>query len=426
MDTTDFYLKIMVALAIGLVIGIERGWSQRDVPDGEREAGIRTFTILALTGFAAGVGVNGLGPWFPAATALGVFALIAIGYATEIQKVKADRGLTTEVSALLTFALGALAGIGELLVAGVTAVVMVAVLEQKDTLHRGLQQMQRFELTAGVKLLLVSVVLLPVLPNEGFGPGAILNPYELWWAVVVIAAIGMLGYAAIKIAGPERGAIVMGLTGGLVSSTGVTLTAARASKDTPEGALVLAGAIATSQSVMFLRTFVLIAVMNASIVPIAILPLVAGFAVSMVCAWMFIRRGIANTGKTTLSPGSPDALNAAIRFIVVVVGVLLLAHYARIQLGDIGLVVSGLLSGALDVDAATVSAARLSGSGEDAASPLTAMAAITAAIVANSVVKSAIALHVGARALAKPVIGALVGSAMASAGGIIVASFILK
>lgn len=426
MDAQDLYLKFIVALGIGLVVGVERGWSQRDIPDGQREAGVRTFTLLALTGFAAGVGAQGLGPWFAAAVALGVLALVAVGYATETREEHADRGLTTEIAALLTFVLGALAGIGELLAAGVTAVVMVAVLEQKETLHRALQQMQRFELTAGVKLLLVSVVLLPVLPNEGFGPGAVLNPYELWWAVVVIAAIGTAGYAAIKIAGPERGAFAMGLTGGLVSSTGVTVTAARASKEAPENATALVGAIATAQSVMFARTFVLIAVMNANVLPAAVLPLAAGLVVSLVCAWFFITRANTGAGKAGLSAGSPDALLSAMQFIVVVAGVLILAHYARTYAGDIGLVVSGLLSGALDVDAATVSAARLAGPGEDAASPATAMAAITAAIVANSFVKSGIAFGMGARALSLPAIGVLIGSAAAAVAGAVLAGVLPK
>lgn len=426
MEAQDLYLRFIVALGIGLVVGIERGWSQRDVPDGQREAGVRTFTILALTGFAAGVGAQGLGPWFPAAIAVGVLTLLAIGYAGETRQEHADRGLTTETAALLTFVLGALAGIGELLAAGVTAVVMVAVLEQKDTLHGALQQMQRFELTAGVKLLLVSVVLLPVLPNEGFGPGAVLNPYELWWAVVVIAAIGTAGYAAIKIAGPERGAFAIGLTGGLVSSTGVTVNAARASKEAPENATALVGAIATAQSVMFVRTFVLIAVMNAGVLTAAVLPLAAGLAVSLVCAWIFVGRATTGAGKAALSAGSPDALMAAIQFIVVVACVLLLAHYARIYAGDIGLVVSGLLSGALDVDAATVSAARLAGTGADAASPATAMAAITAAIVANSLVKSGIAFSMGARALAWPAIGVLIGSAVAAVAGVMLADLLPK
>lgn len=414
MDATTFYLRFIVALGIGLVVGVERGWSQRGTPEGQREAGVRTFTLVALTGFASGIGAEDLGAWFPAVIAAGVVVLLTVAYASEAWRVEADRGLTTEVAAFLTFVLGALAGVGELLAAGVTAVVMVALLEQKATLHGALAKMQHFELTAGVKLLLASVVLLPVLPNEGYGPGGILNPYELWWAVVVIAAIGTAGYAAIKIAGPERGALAMGVTGGLVSSTGVTVNAARASREAAQSSAALAGAIATAQSVMFVRTFVLIAVMNASLLPVVAFALAAGLVVALGFAWVFAGRGGEGTEKAAVAAGSPDALLAAMQFIVVVALVLLLAYHARAYAGDMGLMISSLLSGALDVDAATVSAARLAGSGADPASPSAATGAIVAAIVANSVVKSGVAFAWGARALAWRATGVLMASAVAA------------
>jgi uncharacterized membrane protein (DUF4010 family) len=135
MSAQDLYLRFFVALAIGLVVGIERGWRQRDEPSGQREAGVRTFTILSMLGFAAGASINSLGPLFAAVLALGVVALVAIAYWTESLRQNGDRGLTTEVAALLTFALGGLAAAGALLAAGVTAVVLVALLDQKERLH---------------------------------------------------------------------------------------------------------------------------------------------------------------------------------------------------------------------------------------------------------------------------------------------------
>ena len=147
---------------------------------------------------------------------------------------------------------------------------------------------------------------------------------------------------------------------------------------------------------------------------------------SLVCAWALLSRASNGAEKARLPAGSPDALIAAIQFIVVVACVLVLAYQARTYAGDIGLIISGLLSGAVDVDAATVSAVRLAASGEDVASPATAMAAITAAIVANSLVKSGIAFGMGARALSWPAIGVLVGSAAASVAGVILAGALAK
>jgi uncharacterized membrane protein (DUF4010 family) len=417
MDVPDLYVNFIVALAIGLVIGIERGWSQRETPEGQREAGVRTFTLLALTGFAAALGAKELGPWFAAAAAMGVLALLIVGYATEARHPETDRGMTTETAAFLTFVLGALAGVGQALAAAVIGVVTLALLEQKDTLHGFLKRLQRLELTSAVKLLLVSVVLLPVLPNAGYGPGGVLNPYELWWAVIVIAAIGLVGYAAMKIAGPERGALAMGFTGGLVSSTGVTINAARASKDAPEASAALVGAIATAQCVMFARTAVLVAAMNPKLLEAVALPLALGAATAVAGA-LIVTRGTVQPASGKLSPGSPDTLAGAIQFMIVVTGVLLLAHAARNYAGDIGFVLSALISGALDVDAATVTASRLVEPDAAPYAAITATAAVAAAIAANSVVKAGIAHVMGTRALAWPATALLLAAAAASLGGV--------
>jgi uncharacterized membrane protein (DUF4010 family) len=420
MTNQELYLRFFVALAIGLVIGIERGWRQRDEPSGEREAGVRTFTIFALTGFAAGIGVERLGTLFAAVAALAVIGLIGIGYASDVSREKADRGVTTEAAGFLVFVLGALSGAGAYLAAGLVAVVTVALLDQKEALHGFLQRVQKLELTAAVKLLLVSVVLLPVLPNEGFGPGQVLNPYELWWAVVVIAALGFAGYAAMKVGGIRHGALFMGLVGGLVSSTGVTVSAARASKEAADAALPLASAIATAQAVMFIRTGVLVGVLNPKLIDHVAAPLALGALTALVGALILVRRAREEGDAEALNAGTPDTLSAAIKFVVIVAGVLLLAHYAQSLAGDIGLVVSGLLSGAVDVDAATVAASRLTGAALRDASALAGAASIVAAIVANSAVKSGIAFVTGARSMARPACVVLAASAAAAIAGVAV------
>jgi uncharacterized membrane protein (DUF4010 family) len=414
MEEQQFYIRFVVALAIGLAIGIERGWQQREEPSGKRETGVRTFTILSLTGFAAASAVGALGPMFVAVVAVGVFALIAIAYSGDILQSSGDRGATTEVAAVLTFVLGALAAVGEELVAGVVAVVLIAILDQKKELHGFLQRLQKLELTAAVKLLLVSVVLLPALPNEGYGPGRVLNPYELWWAVVVIAALGFAGYAAIKAAGPRHGALFMGLVGGLVSSTAVTVNASRASKEAPKAAMHLAAAVATAQSVMFIRTGALIAVLNASLLDHAIVPLAVGALVAIAGALIVARRAAEQPEPDDVESGTPDTLGSAIRFVVVVAVVLVVAHYAQAYAGDPGLMLSGLLSGAVDVDAATVSASRLAGAQLHEASVAAAAASIAAALVANSFVKACIAYSLGARAMFVPAAAVLASSGLAA------------
>lgn len=414
MDLQELYIRFFVALAIGLAIGIERGWKQRLEKSGEREAGVRTFTLFALTGFAAGSAAEPLGAAFVAVIAVGVLALVAVGYISDILRHDADRGMTTEVAAVLTFVLGGLCAVDALLEAAVVGVVAVALLDQKDLLHGFVQRLQKLELTAVVKLLLISVVLLPVLPDQGYGPGGVLNPYELWWAVVLIAALGLVGYAAMKIAGAKRGALLMGLFGGLVSSTGLTVSAARASQDAKRVALPLAAAIATAQAVMFVRTGILISALNAALLDHALLALILGAATAIAGALIVAYRAGKIEQTEPVDPGSPDALNAAIKFIVVVALVLVLAHYAQATAGDWGLLLAGLLSGAVDVDAATVSASRLSSTEVAEASAAAAAAAIAVAIAANSIVKSGIAYSLGTRALSMPAIAVLAASGAAA------------
>jgi uncharacterized membrane protein (DUF4010 family) len=421
MSDENLYLRFLVALGIGLAAGIERGWKQRDEPSGRREAGVRTFSILSLIGFGAGVGAAPLGPMFPAAVALGVFALVAIIYFVDASEPDADHGATTEAAALLTFVLGALAGAGEVVAAGIGGAALVMLLDLKEKLHALLGKIHDFELTAGIKLMLVSVVLLPILPNEGYGPGAVLNPYQLWWAVVVIAAIGFAGYVAIRVAGPGRGGLVMGFMGGLVSSTSLTVSAARASKASPHLSRPLAGALAAAQSVMFVRTGVVVATLNPALLRPAALPLVLGALGAVVSALWLARRTPDTAEGQALHPGSPDMLSAAVKFVAVVACALIAAHYANLYVGDAGIILAGILSGAIDVDAASVSATRLAGGEPSDATVFAAAASIAGALMSNSIVKGLIARLQGAAAFAREAaivlgvsaIGVLVGVGIA-------------
>lgn len=423
MANEDLYLRFLVALAIGLAIGIERGWTLRAEKAGEREAGVRTFTIFALTGFAAGIGFETFGPIFLSAVALCVFALIAIGYAADVLRSDRDRGATTEIAAFLTFVLGALCGVGMLLAAGLIGVVVVILLDQKPVLHDFVGRIERMELTAAAKLALISVALLPVLPNTGFGPGQVLNPYELWWAVVVITALGFAGYVAMKVGGPERGALFMGVVGGLISSTGVAVSASRASRGAKGAALPLAGAIATAQAVMFVRTAVFVSVLNPALLRHVVVPIACGAVAAIVGALIVVWRAVKSPSEG-LDAGSPDTLFDAIKFVAIVAAALLLSYYAQGWLGDAGMIASGLIAGAVDVDAATVSAARLTEINTAEGALRAGAASIAAALVANSIVKSGIAFTLGAREMAWPAIAVLASSAVAVLIGLGLSMFV--
>ena len=409
MDMQDFYPRFFAALVIGLLLGIERGWKQRTEPSGEREAGIRTFTLVSLTGFAAGIVAATLGPALPAVIGAGMLTLVVASYFSDTARHDADRGMTTEVAIMLTYVLGVLCASGALTEAAMIAVIAVVLLDQKPVLHNFLRSLQHVEITAALKLLVVAVVLLPILPDEGFGPGAVLNPRELCWAVVVIASLGLAGYAAIRAAGPERGALLMGLFGGLVSSTSVTVSASRAARNAPAASLPLAAAIAIAQSIMFARIAALVYTLNQALFDVVLMPLVLGCIVSLAGAGILVLRARSAGNSAAFEAGDADSLGIAVRFIGFVAAMLVVAHYAQEFAGDIGLMLSGLLAGAIDVDAATVSASRLAST---TTSPLSAAGTtIALAVLANSLVKSGIAFRLGPSTLGWPTTTILLASA---------------
>ena len=217
------------ALAIGLLIGVERGWKSREAKEGERIAGLRTYGLTGLLGGGAGLLSQYLGMAAFAFVFLGFTAVVTVAYAMQ-RRVSADASITSLITMLLTFVLGALATLDHVNLAVSTAVVTTMLLQFKATLHGWLKKLEERELHAALQLLLISVVLLPILPDHGYGPWQALNPYEIWWMVVLIAGISFIGYFIMKIAGPGRGVLLTAVAAGMVSSTALTLHYARLSR----------------------------------------------------------------------------------------------------------------------------------------------------------------------------------------------------
>ncbi|MBM3541337.1 MAG: MgtC/SapB family protein, partial [Alphaproteobacteria bacterium] len=213
--------RLGLALALGILVGIERGWHAREEPEGSRVAGVRSFALSGLLGGLAGSLAEDMGEALLAAMFL-AHAGVMILFRLRATAASHDYGSTTTVAALVTFALGALAVRGPMEAAAAGAVLTALLLGIKPVLHGWLARLEYAELMATLKLLAMSVVLLPVLPDRGFGPWQALNPYELWWMVVLVASLSYVGYFAAEMAGPRRGAVLAALAGGLVSSTAVT------------------------------------------------------------------------------------------------------------------------------------------------------------------------------------------------------------
>jgi uncharacterized membrane protein (DUF4010 family) len=389
-------LDLGLALAVGLLIGTERGWQVRTAAEGSRIAGIRTFGLIGLLGglwglLGAQLGDVLLGFAFAALTAILIFAHMAE------QREDRDYGITTLIAALVTFALGALAVRDFPLVAAAGAVATATLLNLKPVLHRWLLQLEGQELQGGLKLLLISVVLLPVLPNQGYGPGEALNPYEIWWLVVLIAALSYAGYFAMKLAGTHHGVMLTGLLGGLVSSTAVTLNFSRLAQhvDLPK---VLAAGILLASATMFSRVALEIGIVNRALLPVLIAPLlIMTIAAITGVAWLWRKREHNAVGEEMQRP-KPLELLPALQFGVLLTVIMLLTQLAHNNLGEYGIYVLAAISGLADVDAITLSMARLAHGELDHA---VAGRAVIIALLANTLSKSTLILLIAGRRLSR-------------------------
>ena len=264
MHTLDDFQSLAIALAIGLLIGVERGWHERKEAEGERAAGLRTHALLGLLGGIWGLIVRGGGPGGLIALSivfLVVTAAMAVFRLREITK-QGTFGATTLVAGMLAFALGAFAVLGSMPAAAAAGVATASLLALKGALHGWLERLTWPELRATLLLLAMSVILLPILPDRAIGPFEALNPRHLWMLTILLATVSFAGYIAVKVAGERRGIVMTGIAGGLVSSTAVTMTLAKLAREHPvQSRLCLAGMVLAS-GVMVLRVLTVVGVLN--------------------------------------------------------------------------------------------------------------------------------------------------------------------
>lgn len=392
--TLELLLNLATALGVGLLIGTERSWSGRDNA-GQELAGIRTFGLAGLFGGLAALSASHFG----AAAWIAMFVVLALltiaGYVIE-SRAYADHGMTTEVALLLTFLLGSLAVAETRLLAASVAVVVALLLSLKARLHGALRKLSEAELSGALKLLFISVVLLPALPNEGYGPWQAFNPYTTWWMVVLIAGIGFAAYVAIRLLGTRHGLMVTALLGGIVSSTAMTITLARLNTEKLRPALA-AGLLATS-ALMFPRVLLEVGLINRALLPSLLAPMVtAGLIYSAGALFYYLRAGQQPQSGAEPPLKNHFELGPALRFAGLLVIILFLVEGAQRLLGDTGIYLVALLSGLTDVDAITLS---LSNSARTDLSEMVAVRGIFLAALSNSLVKAGLILFIGGRALA--------------------------
>jgi uncharacterized membrane protein (DUF4010 family) len=413
LDEQQTFYHLGVALAIGLLIGVERGWKEREAGEGDRVAGLRTFGLIGLLGGGSALIAGEYGVLVLGFTFVALAGVLTSAYVANLGRRADNAGVTSLIAALLTFVLGALAMLQDVVPAVAAAVVTTLLLDVKPILHRWVSAIEGNELRAGLKLLLISVVMLPVLPNRGYGPWQALNPYEIWWMVVLIAAISFAGYLAVKLAGAHRGALFTGLFAGLASSTALTLHFARVAAREPRMAPTLATGILLACGTMFPRMMIIAVLINWSLLRASLLPIAAMTFVVYAAALWFMRT--ASRELETRAPmENPLELRVAVTFGVVLAVVLLMTKALESWLGHAGLMLLAAVSGIADVDAITLSLARASRGGDLTVVAVTGLV-IGAAV--NSLVKAGMAAVIGGRALGSRVMLPL--AAASAAGGLI-------
>ncbi len=387
-------LSLTAALAAGLLIGTERGWHERSGEEGSRIAGIRTFGLIGLLGGLWALVAQQLGELL-LGIAFAVFAVLLIVAYSRAVALRRDIGITTVIAALVTFALGALAVRGQMGIAAAVAVVTASLLSLKPVLHRWLRHLEPSELYGALKLLLISVVLLPVLPNHGYGPWEALNPYAIWWLVVLIAGLSFAAYFAMKIGGARRGIMLTSLLGGMVSSTAVTLSFARMGREGSLQRLLAAGVVAASAT-MFPRILLEVAVVNPALLPPLLLPMGSMTVVASAGAWWFWRSQESRASVTEPPLRNPFELLPALQFGLLLALIMLASRALYTWLGEGGIYLLTVLSSIGDVDAIVLSLARMA---QDDLEGVLATRAIVVAAMVNTVVKGGLVLALAGSAM---------------------------
>jgi len=405
-DTTlILFRNLGVALAVGLLIGLERGWQQREAGVGQRVAGLRTFAIIGVAGGVTGQLSMTVGAIVLAFGLLAVAAMLIAAHILSSHQ-RGDYGITSEMAAFATFTLAALATTGAPALAAAGAVVIATLLGLKPELHRWLERLDRDELIAALKLLMISVLILPLMPDHGMGPWDTLNPYRLWLLVVLVAAISFAGHFAVRLLGQARGILAMGVFGGLASSTALTLHFARLSRRTHGMDGLLAVGVILAQAMGMPRMLVVATVASPLLARHAAVPLLAMMAVGLIAALLLRTRVDTANLRAPRRMGTPFRLKDTLRFAILLIAITLASAAAHRLLGDAGVFVIAGVAAMGDLTAVTLSVAQLTQADVPAD---TAAQALVVAATSSVLFKSLLAYLLGGRRL-----GLLVGAGACS------------
>jgi uncharacterized membrane protein (DUF4010 family) len=395
----------LTSLGVGLLIGLER---QRNP---SAKAGLRTCALVALFGTACALLSEAAGDvWIvPVGLALvGMFIIAA--YRNEDRGEETDSGTTTVVAVLLCYVYGAMVWFGHERLAVPLGIVTTVLLHFKTELHGFTARLAAADVASILQFGVLTFIVLPLLPDEGYGPNAVLNPHHLWLMVVLIVGLGLAGYLALRLIGIGRGAVLVGLFGGLVSSTATTMVYAKQAASDPQLMHLGRSVITIANLVVLARLSVVGAVTTPGILP-ELLPVMGAALLAGVVPVVLQMRRSATTG-TVQTPmlTNPTNLRVALGFAVLYGAVLLCSAWLSQWAGTYGLYALALVSGLVDVDAISLSSLQLFRS--DTIAARTAVVAIALAYLANLAFKLGVVAVTGGRPLLRACGAALAAPAL--------------
>lgn len=401
---------IALALALGLLVGIQRGWVQRKAASGSRFAGVRTFGLIGLAGGMAGH-IFAESEAVASLLLAGAAGLILLSYWNVTRAQGAISG-TASMAGLITLASGFLAGNGERLVAVVIVVAMVLLLTMRERLHALVARMNELEVAALARFALIAGVILPLLPDRAFGPYLAWNPRHLWLVVVLVCGFSLAGYVVAKVIGPSKGTVATAAAGSVVSSTAVTVALASRLRSGEADTALLNGGIAIASVVMFARVLALTGLLAPMALPTLATLALPGLAVSLLSGGLLLwRAGMqpqVPDGEIALR--NPFDIGPALLLMALVMVVSVAARWVQNLYGDAGLATALALAGMVDVDSAIIT---LGGLPTGAIDPQVAGLVLMPPILLNSVLKAVSALSIAGKR-AWPGAAALLLSVVAS------------
>jgi uncharacterized membrane protein (DUF4010 family) len=412
--TLELWQRFALAALIGLLIGLEREHSQQE-SETTHFAGIRTFPMITLLGCTTALLAEENQIWLFAVGMAGMVGLILTVYAFSAQH--GDLGVTTEIVALLAYLIGGLVYWNEIWLAVALGVIVTVLLALRPFLHNLVARIDREDIYATLKFVVVSAVILPLLPDEAYGPWGVLNPFQIWLIVVFVSAVSFTGYVAIKLLGPRRGIGLTGFLGGLVSSTAVTLGFSQRSRETPPLSRHLALGIVIASTTMYPIIVLQVLAFNQEFARRLWLPMGLLAAIGLGGSALLWRAARSRELETT-NFANPFRLLPAIQFGFLFTVVLVVTKAAQVSLGDTGVYLASFLAGLTGMDAITLSMAQLAG--EEVSLHVAAQSLLLAA-AANTLVKGGLTAFLGAAPLRKftlPTLGLLAAVSLALAARI--------